>query len=283
MASPVTIVVPVEAPLSARVSAGLRDLRQSARDWRIWGTLAIRSVGQAYRKTFLGPWWITVQTLAFIVALSILHLGISGSEQGSINETVPYIAVGFIIFQLVTTGLTTGAGSFVAAGQALSTSRLPYSSYVLKDLTRQTSEFLHNCVVIVLVMIIFRVHVTTSIVLVIPAFILIVAAELGTGLILGPLVARFRDLGPIIESVVRMMFFFTPVFWVASPGEDGLLGLVSRLNPLTYQLDSMRSAILGQGPLVVPLIVSAVIAVVSLVVGFVVFTSTRAKLPYWVD
>ena len=31
---------------------------------------------------------------------------------------------------------------------------------------------------------------------------------------LGPLIARFRDVDPLLESILRMMAFFTPIFWM---------------------------------------------------------------------
>ena len=81
-----TVIVPVEAPLRDQIRAGIADLRESWRDRRIWLLTAVVSVGNKYRRTVLGPWWLTLTTLMFVFGLAILRVGLGG---GDLREAVP--------------------------------------------------------------------------------------------------------------------------------------------------------------------------------------------------
>lgn len=277
-----TVIVPVEAPWRDQVRAGVADLRESWSDRRIWLLSALVAVGNRYRRTVLGPWWLTLTTLIFVFGLAILRVGLDG---GDLREAIPYVGLGFIGFSLISSGITAGANVYVSSGNALSTSRQPYSSYVMRTNATVFIDFLHDAVVILILALVFAIPLTLAWGWSVLAVVLIVLSSIGVGLWLGPLVARFRDIGPFVGAMMRLLFFLTPIFWsidqVSATGKEW----IAWLNPLTYQLLAFRDPILGtshpNAP-VAPLTMTVLLAVVNLVVGFVVFVRTRPRIPYWV-
>ena len=277
------IVVPVEAPASDQWSAAWADFRTTWTQRRIWSLTAIISVGNKYRRTVLGPWWITLTTLMFVFGLSILRIGISG---GGLREAVPYVGIGFIVFFLISGGVTSGSNVYVGAGTALSTSRQPYSTYVARSVATQVIDFAHEAIVILVLVLVFAIPFTLMWGWSVVGVLLIVLSSIGVGLWLGPLVARFRDLGPFVSAVMRLAFFLTPIFWSVDEVESNGVGWIAWINPFTYQLLAVRDPILGMShpsAPVSPMLMSAIIAFVSLVLGVVVFARTRARIPYWVS
>jgi len=121
---------------------------------------------------------------------------------------IPYVTIGFIAFSWMTSTMNNGVTLIISSsGPSIKTSPGPLSPPALRSFAMATIQF-HNAVVIVAVMIIFQVHVTWA-----PALAVGVVAIAVNGsplaLWLGPVVARYRDVGPIITSLNSVLFFFT--------------------------------------------------------------------------
>ena len=275
-------VTPVESSLREQIRASYGDFLAAWRDRQPWLVAAVVAIGNKYRRTILGPWWATLTTLMFVFGLAILRIGLSG---GDLREAIPYVGLGFIGFSLISGGVLAGTSVFVSAGQQLSTSRQPYSAYVFRANTQQVLDFFHDAVVILILVVLFAIPVTLMWGWSIVALVLIVASSVGIGLWLGPLAARFRDVGPFVSALMRLMFFLTPIFWSISELEATGRSWLAWFNPITYQLLAFRDPILGtehpSAP-IAPLTMAAILAVVNLVVGLIVFTRYRARIPYWV-
>jgi len=277
------IVVPVEASASDQWSAAWADFGATWRQRNIWGLAAVIAVGNKYRRTVLGPWWITLTTLMFVFGLSILRIGLSG---GGLREAVPYVGIGFIVFFLISGGVTSATNVYVGAGSALSTSRQPYSTYVARSVASQVIDFAHEAIVIGVLVLLFAIPFSLMWGWSVPGVALIVVFSVGVGLWLGPLVARFRDLGPFVSALMRLAFFLTPIFWSIDEVEANGVRWLAWLNPFTYQLLAVRDPILGMSHPTAPIdptVMSAILAVGSLALGVIVFARTRARIPYWVS
>lgn len=275
-------VVPVESSLRQQISASRDDFARAWRDRQPWLIAAVVAIGNKYRRTVLGPWWATLTTLMFVFGLAILRIGLEG---GNLRDAIPYVGLGFIGFSLISGGVLAGASVFVSAGQQLATSRQPYSAYVLRANTQQVLDFFHDAVVIVILVVLFAIPITLLWGWSLVALLLIVASSVGVGLWLGPLAARYRDVGPFVSALMRLMFFLTPIFWSVDEVEATGQAWLAWFNPLTYQLLAFRDPILGQvhpGAPVAPMLMAAILAIVNLLLGVVVFTRYRARIPYWV-
>ena len=98
---------------------------------------------------------------------------------------------------------------------------------------------------------------------------------------LGPLCARYRDIGELTNSVVRILFFLTPIFWVTTDlSQTARLALVF-WNPIAYFLELFRATLLGQTPSILTLIGALAITAVNVLVGVLYFSRVRDRLAYW--
>lgn len=276
-------VTPVESSLREQVRAAREDFSRAWRDRQPWLIAAVVAIGNRYRRTLLGPWWSTLTTLMFVFGLAILRIGLNG---GDLREAIPYVGLGFIGFGLISGGVTAATSVYVSAGQQLATSRQPYSAYVLRANTQQVLDFFHDAVVILVLVLVFAIPVTLMWGWSIVALVLIVVSSVGVGLWLGPLAARFRDVGPFVSALMRLMFFLTPIFWSVDELDVTGKAWLAWFNPFTYQLLAFRDPILGMvhpGAPIAPMTMTAILAAVNLVIGVVVFTRFRARIPYWVS
>jgi len=269
----------LNAGFGTRAAAALGDLAEGCRRWRSWTYLAVESIKNQYRRTVIGPWWLTIQTAAYVAGLAALFGAIFHE---SLREFVPYVAVGFIGFALLS-GLTrAGADIFVNHASVLKSTRQPLSVMVFQAVTIEILQFLHNLLIVVAFVAIGLVPLSWDLLLVLPGVLAIIVNGVALGLWLGPTVARFRDVGPFVTSILQVMVFFTPIFWRVDSLEKDSRALLVAWNPFAYLLGIFRDPLLG-GPLVAATYIgAAVITALNVLLAAVIFSRHRSRLPYWV-
>ena len=266
-----------EAP-PGTIGDGIADIKAGLKRWPVWWTLTWQSIKSQYRRTYLGPWWITVQQVIFVAGLSLLF-GLLLKQD--LQTFVPYVTVGFIAFTWMTGMLQGGANAIVQNGAAIKTTPGPLSIYALRNFAGNTIQFAHDSIVIVAVLIIFQVHVTWTIVLVPVALATIALNGIAIGLWLGPVCARYRDVGQLINSITRILFFFTPIFWVTTNLSNAQIAALAGWNPLAYFLQFLRAPLLGE-PLTVAIILGTLgFTCANSLIALVHFSRTRDRLAYW--
>ena len=271
---------PLDAGVAARSASAMGDVAEGLRRWRSWSYLGIESVKNQYRRTVLGPWWLTIQTAVYVAGLAVLFAKIFHEP---LHEFVPYVAGGFIGFTLLS-GLTrSGAEIFVNNASTIQSTRQPLSMLIFQAVTIEVLQFLHNMIIVVFFLAIGLVSPHLSLLLVPPAVALIIVNGVALGMWLGPTVARFRDVGPFVLSILQVMVFFTPIFWHVDTIKHDDRSLLLGWNPFAYFLGVFRDPMLGNGLHLGTYVGAALITTVNLALAAVIFSRTRSRLPYWVS
>src|SRR5918911_2253796 len=203
--------VPVSSPRAW--GAAFADLASGWQQRDLWGHLGWQDIKQRYRRSVLGPIWISITMAVTAVALGILYAGLFGND---LSVQLPYILVGFIIWNFISGCILEGAEVFTANVGLITHLPAPLSVHVYRLVGRQTLFFLHNLVVYAGMLVVFPPHLHWSDLSAVPAFALLVLNGAWVALFLGIFTTRFRDLAPIITSVVQLAFFLTPIVWVYS-------------------------------------------------------------------
>ena len=274
---PIATKVTAEAPRGS-IADGVTDIRAGLQRWPVWWTLTWHTIRSQYRRTYLGPWWITLQMVIFVAGLSLLF-GIL--LQQDLKTFVPYVTLGFVAFNWMTGMLQMGASSIVNNGASIKTAPGPLSIYALKSFASNTIQFGHDFVVVIVVLIVFQVQVSAAIVLAPMAMAVIAINGVAVGLWLGPVVGRYRDVGQIVTAIVRVLFFFTPVFWVTSDLSNSQLAALAGWNPLAYFLEFFRSPLLGEWPTLAVVVGTAGFTLLNVLIALIHFGHSRDRLAYW--
>jgi len=255
----------------------LDDVIEGLRAHAVWGELARMDIRQRYRRSVLGPFWITISMVIWILAIGPLYSLLLGV--GS-KEFIPYLAMGIISWGLVSGLLLDGAAAFVGAEGLVRAVRLPFTVHILRVLQRNLWIFAHNLLAFVPFMLVLRIWPQWQWLLALPGVALILLAGFPAAFLLGTLSARFRDMQQMIASVVQLSFFITPVFWDAS-----LLGehrYVADFNPFHLMLEVVRGPIVGAAPeaQVYGKLLLFIAALYLLAAPF--FVRYRRRLAFWV-
>ncbi len=269
-------MTPTLKPVSqARLAA--RDLLDGLKAHRIWMTLAKMDIKRRYRRSVLGPFWITIAMVVFIMAIGPLYGHLLGV--GS-DEFIPYLAVGIITWGLISSVITDGASAFVEVENLVHSIKLPYSVHVLRLLQRNLIIFLHNLLAFVPFMLYFGITPKWTWLAAIPGVALILIAALPAALLLGILSARFRDLQPMVGSTVQMLFFVTPVFWKAELLQER--AYLANYNPFQLLLEGVRRPIVEGIPPTETYLRIGLLILVLYLVALPFFGRYRRRLAFWV-
>ena len=265
------------AVLTETVGA-LRDIQLGWQRREGWWALSRQTIKISYRRTTLGPIWITIQQLAFILGISLLYSQLFKVKS---EDLVPLVAFGISFWGLLTSCITGASSNFIQQSQAITSSTLPISFYVFSTVSQQLLTFLHSAVVLIPFAFIFGTSPRFICLITIPLAISVAAINaFALGLWLGPLSARYRDISASIPIILQLAMFLSPIFW--APSLLGDRDWIINYNPIAWMIETFRSPILG-GPIQVELWIKlAIFTISNLVLGVTVLGRVRNKISYWI-
>lgn len=220
-----------------------------------------------YRRSALGPWWITISMLIFVAALGAVY---SKILKQPISVMIPFLASGFTLWMFISTCISEGSMILSDSQTYIKQVKMPFSIHFFRLLYRNIIVMAHNIIVYGLVVLAFHIPLTWSVFLAIPGFILIVLNLYPAVLIVGMIGARYRDIPQVVISLMQIVFFVSPVTWM--PHLVGPESKILLYNPVSYALDLVRTPMLGGVP-----------AAKSWVVGVVMFILLTLFAKYLMD
>ncbi len=256
----------------------LRDIVQIQRDiptilWRAWSDTKAK-----YRRSMIGPLWLTMSTLTFVFGYSILA---GFLFKRPIAEFIGYIACGVITWQLISRAFNEGSQVFVSGASEITSINVNLLTFPIKLIFSCLISLAHS-LPIVLIIILFTREINLNTLMVIPGFLVLSVTLFGVVLGLSTLSARYRDLQQFTAMVIQFCFYMTPIIWKPEMllGGDGKW--VVLLNPFYYALSIVRLPLLGE--VVHSYIWLGMMAsmVVSLAFGITTYAFFRQRIPFWV-
>jgi ABC-type polysaccharide/polyol phosphate export permease len=256
----------------------VEDFKGALSRFSVWRRLGVLEVKQRYQRSVLGPWWVSISMLIFIGVLGTVF---SRVFSVGFSDYIPYFSAGYLLWLHFSSSINESTELFRQHSGFIKQIRLPYTLYVFKLLMKNSIIFFHNFAVYVLIVLAFQVPVNRYSLLAIPGFILLSMNIYWISLIVSLISVRFRDMVPIINSCVQVMFFATPISW-----DRKLLGSQSKLiklNPVTYFIDVVREPLLGRSPALESWVIVSITAFIGILASLWIFSRVRSRIPFWVD
>lgn len=264
-------------PTTAAAALALLDIAEGLWYWRLWGRMGWQDIKQRYRRSVLGPFWLTLSMGILVGSLGVLYGVLFGIP---IDDYLPFLTLGFLAWMLISGGITDGCMAFINSAQFIKQIKLPFSTFVYREVWRNLIIFVHNSVIFLVVAVVFGIWPGAAALLLLPGLVLLAINAVWVGFLLGMVCARFRDVPQIVASLLRVAFFMTPIIWKPELlGER--MGLVD-MNPLFHFIELVRAPLLGQVP--APLTWTVVLATTAggWFITLLFFRRFRSRIPYWV-
>ncbi|TNC27447.1 galactan export ABC transporter permease subunit Wzm/RfbD [Amycolatopsis alkalitolerans] len=286
------------------------DIREGFAQRELWTHLGWQDIKQRYRRSVIGPFWITISQGVISLGLGILYSTLWGLH---VSTFLPYIATGFIVWTFISGCLAEGMETFISNEGLIKQIRAPLTVYMLRTVWRQTLMFAHNIIVVVVIVAIFFGSLSHTYDLnhgtctagetiichpglgwyslsAIPAFLLLALNAGWLTLLLGIISTRYRDIPQLINSLIQLLFYMTPIVWPI----DQLYGHGARaelarwvvpivhLNPFYHFVQILRAPLIGQAVSIGSWLVVLGITVVGWLLALLAMRNYRARVSYWV-
>jgi ABC-2 type transport system permease protein/lipopolysaccharide transport system permease protein len=253
------------------------DLAGSVRRWPLWGLLGWQDVMLRYRRSFIGPFWLTISMGVMVFSLGYIYGGIFVLD---LDNYLPFLTIGFLVWGLITAMLSDGCQTFIEIEWIIRQVDLPLSMFPLRVVWRNLIVFLHNAVIYLVLLLLFNLRPGWTLLLAIPGLLLVLANGLWCAMLLGMLSARFRDLPQIVSSVLQVAFFITPIIWL--PHMAANRPLLMEANPFYHFIEVVRAPMLGQLPSLSNWGVTLGIGIAGWIGTYLFFRRYHGRIAYWV-
>ena len=239
--------------------------------------LGWQDVRNRYRRSKLGPLWITISMGVLVTALGVLYAALFKME---VADYLPFVAAGFVVWGLISGIINDGCTAFITAEGIIKQVSLPFSLHIYRVVWRNVIIFAHNSIIFGIVAVVFEIWPGWTVLLALPGLAILCVNGLWIGLLLGLVSARFRDVPQIVASIVQVSFFLTPIIWKPEllPDRTLILGL----NPFFHAVELVRAPLLGHVPGMASWIGTLGVTTAGLLATLFLYSRYRQRIVYWV-
>lgn len=257
----------------------IRDLKEGLQKWRLWLILAYHDIRLRYRRSVLGPLWLTLSIAISLYSMGYLYSSLFHLDM---HEYYPYLVSGMLGWTLISTLVVEYTDGFISYQSLIYQLKLPYTLHIHRIAARNIIVFFHNLLILIPIYMIFHdtVKINVCTLLIVPGLCVVYLNAISFGSVLALIGARYRDMSQFIKSIVQVIFFITPVMWKP----DMLTGkkhLIVEWNPFYSILELIRAPLLGEVPNFANIETALLITLVGFFLWYYLFVRYRSRIVYW--
>lgn len=257
-----------------------RDLLDGIIKWRLWLMLSYQDIQLRYRRSILGPFWITISMAITSYSMGYLYGHLFHTD---LQTYYPFLVAGMLSWTLISSLISDLTDAFINAENLIKQIKLPYSIHINRVVARNIIIFLHNIIVYLPIIALFHQVAKANLysLLLIPGLFIIYVNAISYGLILAMIGARYRDISQIIKSLIQVAFFITPVMWnpsVLKPTDQ----YIALLNPFYAFVELIRAPMMGMQPTLNTLLMVIGTTLIGMTICTTMMTKYRSRIVYWI-
>ncbi len=256
----------------------LEDIKGGLLRKRLWIELAKLDLKANYQGSALGVFWIVLALMLKVGMLSVVYSMVLDKNFG---DYILFLALGILTWNFISSIITNGATIFRKASNFMQQMRLEHSTFVFQNVYKECLVLLmYQLFAIPLVFFIKGTEILSWMWFwVIFGYLLIILIAFFASFWIGWLSARFRDIQPMLGSLVVILFLITPVLW--PPPEKFADSLYFQLNPFFHLLELIRAPIVqGEVP-VTSIWVAVFLLTLNMLICLIFYSKVRDRLVLW--
>jgi ABC-type polysaccharide/polyol phosphate export permease len=246
---------------------------------RVISLLVRRDLKVKYRGSFFGYLWSMINPLLFMLIITLVF----GNFSRDIEHFNIFVLAGILCWQMMSGSIIAGTASIVNGAHLLRKVKLPI--WVLPAVPLGT--FLTNLALaifpfaLVFLSIGLKPHwelVFFPLLLVLLAFFVF-----GIALSLASLNVLFRDVGHVLEPVLSLAFYGTPIVYDRHSGVfSGSISKLLALNPFTHFVEAFRACLIGYKSDQLPqkLLLLSLMASMSMLIGLLIYKKIKPRIMF---
>ena len=262
--------------LPAASRPDLFELGRSLSLWRFWMALAWHDWRRRYRRSLLGAAWIFV-SFGLFIAVKILIFGALSSQPQAFFAV--WLSTGFLVWTFIQSSIVEGCNTFISVGRWIKGTSLPYLIYVFQSVTRGLIQFAISTLAVVILLMVYPPVGFWSVLTTFASIPVLLINSIWVQLLLGVLCAQHRDIVHLAQTLIRLLFFLTPILWV--PSAFGRFGVYAMYNPMTHYIAIFREPLVSGTIPVTSWIVVGVCTLAGVIASIWLFAVNRRRLVFW--
>jgi lipopolysaccharide transport system permease protein len=275
-----SVVIGAARTWGALFSMAAADLRDTFKLWPLVWTLAVLDIRLRYRGSILGPFWLTLSTAVMVGAMGFIYSRLFHTNTATY---LPFLSLSLVLWNFINTLTTEGCTCFTMSESVIRAMRMPLSLHAARVVVRNILVLGHNIVVIAVVFIVMKKVPGPMSAAIVPAFMLWLVDAIAVSILLGAFCARFRDVPPIVASLMQIVFFISPILWSpAVLAHRGIGVYLINWNPFYALLEIVRGPLLGTHMALQTWGVALGYSALLFCISTVTFALARARIAYWV-
>lgn len=258
----------------AGMNKAINDLVEGVRRHDVWIALAREDIGDQHRRTMLGPLWLLVNYFLFVATFVFIF-----TPSGKDNNHIGYVAVGLLVWFFMSEVITISVTGFTREENLIKGTTLPLTVYVMRIFMQsviRAGYAVLGCAAILFFSgttmdsVAFSAIIGLFLILLITPAVIIILAFIG---------AYFLDMQFVVNNVMRVGLFITPVLWNDQFG-DNLQRFVATWNPFTYFINIVRDPLVGGTFPANSLLICCAIGVLVWLAAFVLLQRLRDNVVF---
>lgn len=245
---------------------------------RLWVGLGWSDIVQSYRRTILGPFWITLNLVIFTTAITLVYGALFGMQPA---DYAGYVVCGMIAWLWVSGLLSEVGNTFIVFSAFLKSMPIDKSLLVWATTYKQLTTLAHQLPVYFGLMLFGIIKPSLYTLFAIPAIGIVFLMSIPITAITSILFARYRDLPRLIGGSVIIVLLTTPVFWQPTM-LSGWRKAIVYFNPIYYVIEFIRRPMLGQPLDLVTVLVVLGMTALLWVVGARFYKRYEPYVVFWV-
>lgn len=258
------------------MSGALADLGATVSQWRTWFLMGNQDIGLRYRRSVIGPFWISLSLAVRVSGLALLYGQVFGQEY---RPYLVWLGTSFLVWFLMSAMISEGCQVAIEADSQLRSIPIPLPVLAARMVHRNFVIFLHNMIVIAGLFALFGYAPQLTIVWAPAGLLVLLAFGFSLSLVLAPLCLRFRDITQIIANVVQISFFLTPILW--QPSQGRVDPAFVNFNPFYHLIELVRAPVLGTLPTQANWAVSLGLLGLTVTLAYISLSVSRRKMFTW--
>lgn len=268
----------VAKTMNKKINIAVEDIQNSFKKFPLAWILGLKDIRQRYRRSVLGPFWITISMGSLIATIGVLFGTIFNTPM---SNFLPFLALGVIIWGLISGIILEGCNCFIEADMFIKEINLPLFIYVIRIIIRNAIIFFHNMLIFPVVELIFLRPPEYVYLLSIPGLILLLLNLAWFTAVLAIVNTRFRDFSLIITNVLQVLYFLTPIIWEPEKLDSSFGKIILTINPFYHCLEVTRTPLLGSYPQITSWIILIIFAVLGWIFTIYFFNRHKHSVIFW--
>ncbi|MGV0959924.1 MAG: ABC transporter permease [Limnohabitans sp.] len=253
------------------------DLKQSIEQLQMIAYIALSDLKARYKRSVLGPLWLTINTLVGASGLGFLWSELMNVDRASF---IPSLTSGLILWSFISGVIIDSSTVYSRNANIIRNIGLPLSVYPAQLIFKHLINLLHTLPVFFVVTLLLGNSFSAVTWFAALGIILVALNMLWISLLIGMIGARFRDLEHMITSIMTLLMMLSPVFYRPKylPFSETLLWF----NPFSHFIEIVRYPLLGLTPPMFIIETNFIMLLVGTTTTVWLFNRKHHRISFWI-